>query len=109
MGGKRPWHSAGEFFFLIGWLQCYNYCNFYANVVKLNFILKMWASKEATPTKIFPRNQVCMLCSESKDNHANLLHNFWVFFWSCDGSVPGPFRALPIFLGKKPWEQGCYV
>ena len=35
--------------------------------------------------------------------------NFWVFFWSCDGPMPGPFPALPIFLGKKPWERGCCV
>ena len=46
-------------------------------------MLKMGASKEATPTKIFPRNPICMLCSESKDSHANLLHPqllgvFWV-------------------------------
>ena len=29
--------------------------------MKLNFILKMAVSKEATPTEIFPRNPVCML------------------------------------------------
>ena len=50
--------SAGRFLFLIGWLQCYNYFHFYTNVVKLNLILKMGGSKEATPTEIFPRNPV---------------------------------------------------
>ena len=34
-------------------------------------------------------------------------HNFWMFFGSCDQPMPGPFPALPIFLGKKPWERGC--
>ena len=39
--------------------------------------------------------------------HANMYsHNFWVFFESCDQPIPGPFPALPIFLGKKPWERG---
>ena len=23
--------------------------------------------------------------------------------------MPGPFPALPIFLGKKPWERGWWV
>ena len=40
-GREKALVSAGRFLFLIGWLQCYNYFNFYANVVKLNFILKM--------------------------------------------------------------------
>lgn len=35
--------------------------------MKLNLILKMTDSKEATSTKIFARNPVCMLCLESKD------------------------------------------
>ena len=107
-GPEKALASAGRFFFLIGWLQCYNQCNFYANVVKFNFILKMGASKGATPTKIFPRNPFCMLCLESKDSHSYFFtHNFWVFFGSCDRPMPRPFPALPIFSGKKPWERGC--
>ena len=49
-GREKALVSAGQLVFLIGWLQCYNFFNFYANVVKLNFILKMGGSKEATPT-----------------------------------------------------------
>ena len=41
--------------------------------MKLNFILKMEASKEVTPTKIFPRNPICMLCSESKDSDGKFI------------------------------------
>ena len=61
-GREKALTSAGRFIFLIGCLKCNNLCNFCANVVKLNFILKMAVSKEATPTEIFPRNPVCMLC-----------------------------------------------
>ena len=32
-GREKALASAGQFFFLIGWLKCNNYFNFYANVV----------------------------------------------------------------------------
>ena len=35
-------------------------------------------------------------------------HKFSVFFGSCDRPMPGPFPALSIFLGKKPWER-CWL
>ena len=41
---------------------------------EIEFRTQMGASKEATPTKIFLRHPVCMLYSESKDSHTNLLH-----------------------------------
>ena len=62
----------------------------------------MAGSKEATPTKIFPGHPVCMLCSESKDSHANLLHPqflgvFWVM-WPADAKA---FTRPSHFLREK--------
>ena len=67
-GREKALVSAGRFCFPIGCLKCDNYCNLYANAVKLNFRLEMAVCMEVMPTKAFARNPICMFCSESKEN-----------------------------------------
>lgn len=52
-GQEETLASAGRFCFRIGCLKCDNLCNLYANVVQLNFILKMAVIMEVMPTKAF--------------------------------------------------------
>ena len=67
----------------------------------------MGARKEAMPAKIFPRNPVCTLCSESKDSHANLLHPQFlgVFLGHVAGRCPGLFPPFPFSHGKSPGNE----
>ena len=56
----------------------------------------MGASEEATPTKTFPRNPLCMLCS--KDSHANLLHSQFLGIFLVDARA---FSRPSHFLREK--------
>jgi len=34
-----------------------------------------------------------------------IIYYFYLFYWACDRPMPGPFPAIPVFLGKKPWKR----
>ena len=111
-GGKRLWHwLVDSFFWLTG-------CSVTINVIFMwavwNWIsYSKWGPlRRRHQLRLFSRYPVCMLCSKSKNSHANLLHPqflgvFWVM-WPADArAFSRPSHFLRTRLHKHRLIVDC--